>query len=103
ERRDELVAELAKYCEGTLYRIDFRFAGADRRIALRQEDDLSEADIDALMMRLTRLDKASSHGPWTRQALELIDRNPAVVSKVLAAEHGLERTDIQIDIPQLKI
>src|SRR5262245_47357010 len=59
ESRDELLAELAKYREGTLYRINFRFAGADRRIALRQKDDLSEADIDALVQRLTRLDKAS--------------------------------------------
>src|SRR5262245_62960155 len=38
---DDLFAELARYPEGTLYRIDFRFAGADRRIALRQQDDLS--------------------------------------------------------------
>src|SRR5262245_701048 len=55
--RDDLLAELAKYPEGTLYRIDFRFAGADRRIALRQNDDLSETDIDALVRRLARLDK----------------------------------------------
>src|SRR5215468_4225574 len=36
--RDDLLAELANYPEGTLFRIDFRFAGADRRIALRQKD-----------------------------------------------------------------
>src|SRR5499426_1979408 len=102
ESRDELLAELAKYREGTLYRINFRFAGADRRIALRQKDDLSEADIDALVKRLTRLDKASSHGPWTRQALELIDRNPAVVSTILAAEMGLDRPVFKIDIRKLK-
>src|SRR5262249_19411560 len=100
--RDELLAELAKYSEGTLYRIDFRFAGADQRIALRQKDDLSEAEIDALVKRLTRLDKASSHGPWTRQALELIDRNPGVVSTVLAAEMGIERPAFKIDIRKLK-
>jgi hypothetical protein len=100
--RDDLLAELAKYREGTLYRIDFRFAGADRRIALRQKDDLLEADIDVLVKRLTRLDKASSHGPWTRQALELIDRNPAVVSTVLAAEMGLDRPVFKIDIRKLK-
>jgi len=100
--RGDLLAELAKYREGTLYRIDFRFAGDDRRIALRQKDDLSEADIDALMKRLTRLDKASSHGPWTRQALELIDRNPAVVSTVLAAKMGLDRPVFKIDIRKLK-
>ena len=100
--RDDLLAELAKYHEGTLYRIDFQFAGADRRIALRQKDDLSEADIVALMKRLTRLDKASSHGPWTRKALELIDSNPGVVSTVLAAEMGLDRPVFKLDIRKLK-
>jgi hypothetical protein len=102
ESLDELLAELAKYRDGTLYRIDFRFAGADRRVALRQNDDLSQADIDALVKRLNRLDKASSHGPWTRQALELIDRMPAVVSTVLAAEMGLDRPAFKIDIRKLK-
>src|SRR5690349_10966671 len=59
DSRDDLLSELARYREGTLYRIDFRFAGADRRIALRKKDDLSEEDIDALVTRLARLDKAS--------------------------------------------
>jgi hypothetical protein len=99
---DDLLAELKKYPEGTLYRIDFRFAGADRRVALREQDNLSEADIDALVKRLTRLDKASSHGPWTRQALELIDRNSGVVSTVLAKEMGLDRPVFKIDIRKLK-
>jgi hypothetical protein len=100
--RYDLLSELAEYPDGTLYRIDFRFAGADRRIALREKDDLSEADIDALTKRCGRLDKASSHGPWTRQALELIDRKPAVVSTVLAAEMGLERPVFKLDIRKLK-
>jgi hypothetical protein len=102
ESRDDLLSELARYREGTLYRINFRFAGADRRIALRKKDDLSEEDIDALVKRLTRLDKASSHGPWTRQALELIDRKPAVVSTVLAAEMGIDRPAFKLDIRKLK-
>jgi hypothetical protein len=100
--RDDLLAELARYGDGTLYRIDFQFAGADRRIALRQKDNLSQADIDAVVKRLDRLDKASSHGPWTRQALELIDRKPAVVSTVLAAEMGLDRPAFKINIRKLK-
>jgi hypothetical protein len=100
--RDDLLSELAEYPDGTLYRIDFRFAGADRRIALRENDGLSETDIDVLTKRLGRLDKASSHGPWTRQALELIDRKPAVVSTVLAAEMGLERPVFKLDIRKLK-
>jgi hypothetical protein len=102
KNREALLDELSKYQEGTLFRIDFRFAGADRRVALREKDDLSQADIDALMKRFTRLDTASSHGPWTRQALELIDRKPAIVSTVLAAEMGLERAVFKIDIRKLK-
>src|SRR5262245_35466559 len=100
--RDELLAELAKYPDGTLYRIEVRFARADRRIARRENDDLAESEIDGLVKRLVRLDKASSHGPWTRQALELIDRNPAIVSTVLAAKMGLERPVFKIDIRRLK-
>src|SRR5262245_47666187 len=102
KNREDLLNELAKYGEGTLYRIDFRFAGADRRIALREKGDLSQSDLDALMKRLARLDTASSHGPWTRQALELIDRNPAIVSTVLAAKMGLERAVFKLDIRKLK-
>src|SRR5262245_24275245 len=100
--RCDLLAELVKYREGTLYRIDFRFAGADRRIALREKDDLSEADIDVLVKRLDRLDKTSSQGPWTRRALELIDRNAAVVSTVLAEQMGLERPVFKLNIRKLK-
>ena len=102
DSRGDLLSELAKYRDGTLYRIDFRFAGADPRIELREKEDLSEEDISELVQRLTRLDKASSHGPWTRQALELIDRRPAVVSTVLAAEMGIERPLFKIDIRKLK-
>jgi hypothetical protein len=100
--RADLVAELANYPHGTLYRIGFRFVGADRRIELRENDNLSESDIDALVKRLARLDKASSHGPWTRRALELIDRNPAIVSTVLANKMGLERPVFKLDIRKLK-
>ena len=102
QSREELHAELKKYRDGTLYRIDFRFAGADRRIALREKEDLSETDIATLMKRLTRLDNASSHGPWTRQALELISANPAVVSTVLAEKMGLDRAVLKLDIRKLK-
>ena len=100
--RKDLLAELAKYPDGTLYKIDFRFAGADSRIALRENADLSDSEIDALVKRLTRLDKVSSHGAWTRQALELIEQNPGVVSTSLAAQMGLDRPTFKLDIRKLK-
>jgi hypothetical protein len=102
ESREDLLAELEKYGEGTLYCIDFRFAGADGRIALRQQDELSQAEIEGLVKRLARLDKASPLGPWTQQAMELIERNPAVVSTVLAAQMGIDRPAFKINIRKLK-
>ena len=102
DSRKDLFMELDKYTDGTLYRIDFRFAGADRRIALREKDDMSDSEIDALVKRLDRLDKASSLGPWTRQALELIEGHPAVVSTVLAAKMGVERPAFKLNIRKLK-
>ena len=54
------------------------------------------------MQRLGRLDKASSHGPWTRQALEIIESHPAVVSTVLAAKIGQERAVFKTNIRKLK-
>jgi len=102
ESRAHLLAELAKYPEGTLYRIDFRFAGADRRIALRETDDLSGSEIEAIVRRLSRLDNASANGPWTRQALEAIEAQPAVVSTVLAAKIGQERAVFKLNVRKLK-
>ncbi len=73
--RDELIAGLRP--EGALYRIEFRLAGPDPRIALRERADLDAEERAAIDARLARLDAASRHGPWTGRVLELIARRPA--------------------------
>ena len=78
------------------------WAGEDPRIALREDADLDEADVADLDTRLERLDRASSHGPWTRQTLELIGRRPRVRAPDLAAEVGRERDSFKIDVRKLK-
>ncbi len=84
------------------YRIRLRWAGEDPRIALRSDDALSDADVAALDAKLERLDRASSHGPWTLDTLALIERRPHTRAPDLAAEMGRERDPFKIDVRKLK-
>ena len=78
------------------------WAGADPRIALREDAALSEDDVRAIDVRLERLDRASSHGPWTMATLDIIRRRPRTRAPDLAAELGRERDPFKIDVRKLK-
>jgi hypothetical protein len=84
------------------YRVELAWAGEDPRIALREEDDLGDEDVAAIDARLESLDRASSHGPWTMQTLDLIRRRPHTRAPDLAAEVGRERDPFKIDVRKLK-
>ncbi len=98
--RDELIASLRP--EGTLYRVEFRLAGPDPRIALRERAELDAGERAAIDARLARLDAASRHGPWTAKVLELIARRPATRAPELAAELGRETVPFKVDVRKLK-
>lgn len=99
---DRLRSRLAPDAGLATYRVRLSWVGEDPRIALREDTDLSDDDVAALDARLERLDRASSHGPWTRQTLELIRRRPRVRAPDLAAEVGRERDPFKIDVRKLK-
>ena len=101
ESRAALLAWTAKKGSGDLYRIGVRLAGPDPRVALRAAGELDGAEIAALTAKLDRMDRAAEH-PWTRQALELIERHPGVVSTELAAAAGQDRASFKIRIRRLK-
>ncbi len=99
----ELLADLGPPDDDrTLYRVELHLAGPDPRVARRQQDDLSDADVADLVRRLDRLDRASVHGPWTRAVLELIGDRPAVRAGDLADELGRERLSFKTDVRKLK-
>src|SRR5262245_10948801 len=100
--RAELLAELARHPDGTLYRIAFHHAGADPRVALREDADVSEDDLAGIRARLARLDRAGSHGPWTEGVLRLIAAHPAVRAADLAASLGRETQPFKTDVRKLK-
>jgi len=100
ESREALLSEGRQ--ERPLYRIEFRLAGPDPRIALRERADISpgqRAEIDA---RLSRLDAASRHGPWTRKVLSLIAARPGTRAPDLAASLGRETAPFKADVRKLK-
>lgn len=84
------------------YRVHLSYAGPDPRIALREAADLTDEDVAAIDARLERLDRASSHGPWTMRTLDLIRRHPQRRAPDLAAMEGRETAPFKIDVRKLK-
>ncbi|MBO3089271.1 hypothetical protein [Cellulomonas dongxiuzhuiae] len=85
-----------------VHRVGLAWAGPDPREALRGDADLTDADVAAIDARLDRLDRASTHGPWTVATLDVIRRRPHVRAPDLAAELGRERDPFKIDVRKLK-
>ena len=94
--------ELASRDEGQLYRIEFHLGSEDPRIALRQQDALSAAEIDALIERLARFDASSTSGPWTRQVLQMIADEPGRRAPDFAERMGLDVPTFKRQVRKLK-
>lgn len=84
------------------YKVTLSYAGPDPRIALRETADLSDDDVAAIDARLERLDRASSHGPWTMRTLGLIREHPQRRAPDLAEMEGRETAPFKIDVRKLK-
>jgi hypothetical protein len=100
--RTALAADLKLTDATTVHRVRFHHIGEDDRSVLAAEDELTDADVEVIKVRLDRLDRASTHGPWTRETLALIARLPEVRAGDLAAELGRETQPFKIDVRKLK-
>lgn len=99
---DKLRSRLRDDPTQQTWRVELSWVGEDPRIALRESGDLSDADYDAIAAKLARLDRASSHGPWTTQTLELIRQHPRRRAPDLAEMVGRERDPFKLDVRKLK-
>jgi hypothetical protein len=97
-----LRAELDARAEGELYRIELHLASEDPRIALRQQDTLAAAEVDALAQRLARFDASSTSGPWTRQVLQMIADEPGRRAPDFAERMGLDVPTFKRQVRKLK-
>ena len=85
-----------------MYRVRLRHAGADSRIALRQNADLGDDELQALAARLGRMDARSGDGAWTLRYLELLQEHPATRAADLAADVGMEKLPFKQRVRRLK-
>ena len=99
---DELLCELDARGDAQIWRIELHWAGEDPRRGLREQADLSDAEVAELSARLARFDSASRHGPWTRQTLELIAAHPETRAEDIAASIGREKLPFKRDVRKLK-
>lgn len=99
--RQELLADLAQR-KGQLFRITLAYAGADPRIELRKETDLSEADFRKLLIRLDRMDVRSATGHWTQRILAAIEQHPKFLAADLATDVGMDKVQFKTNVRKLK-
>jgi hypothetical protein len=100
---DAVKADLRGSPELPLYRVAFHAdGGGDPRADLAASDRLSEDDIADIGARLARLDRASSHGPWTRVTLDLIAAHPGRRAGDLCTMVDRELQPFKLDVRKLK-
>jgi hypothetical protein len=99
----DLVADLRGTPDLPTYRIEFRTADEpDPRDVLARRSDLTESEIAEIDRRLDRLDRASSHGAWTRETLATIAAHPGRRAPDLAEIHGRLTQPFKTDVRKLK-
>ena len=101
--RAELVAHLQELGElepdTMLYRVELHHGGDGDRVELALEDQLTDADIQAIRTKLAKMDAKE---PWTADTLAIIAARPRVVAKELAAALGRETLPFKTDVRKLK-
>jgi hypothetical protein len=80
--------------EGDFYKITIAYAGADPRIALRQNLDKKELK--------NVCEKLQSMGEWTTQYLRLIHDQPNIHAQILADSVNLEKLKFKAKVRRLK-
>ena len=101
--RTAAVAELRGSEDLPTYRIRFHaLHEPDPRATLAASDALADDELADLDRRLARLDRASSHGPWTLAVLDAVAARPAVRAADLAHAFGRETQAFKIDVRKLK-
>lgn len=100
---DAVRADLRGDPSSPVYRVQFHVVDEpDPRAELAATSELTDEDRADIDRRLDRLDRASSHGPWTRAVLDAIAAQPATRAPDLAAGFGRETQPFKLDVRKLK-
>ena len=94
----ELLVELNSY-QGKLYRVAFHYAGADPRIALRQDAEISDEEFESIRKRLLRYESGIA---WTTPTLRMIQAEPGRRAGDLAPRLPMRTRTFKRRVRQLK-
>lgn len=100
--RSDLFADLAMRKGGKLYRIDFRFVRPDPRETLREQDDLEEAEVDALIEKLRRFDETAPDGAWTHQVLRAVAERAGITAREISDQRKVDKPRLKRRMLKLK-
>lgn len=87
---------------GELDKIEISYFGEDPLIALRDNADLSAAELSEVVQKLDKMDDRSDIGAWTGRAMDLIASHPAYLAEQLAAKMELEKQPFKARVQKLK-
>jgi hypothetical protein len=93
---EAVVATFRASAADPVFRIGVSAAGPDPRVARSHDENISDADLEAITAALDRI------GPWAHAVLRRIAMEPGVPAAVLAAEHGLPKDVLKRRIRELK-
>jgi hypothetical protein len=99
--KENLLAKLS-YRDDPIYRMRVYFHGDDPREALRENDALSDVELNEIIAKLAKLDKNSKRGPWTQSYLQVIHDMPQTYSGLLANYLGLDIPSFKAWVRKLK-
>ncbi len=99
--RDELIEILEPAPDRLLYRIDFNFVGHRKKLEVNR-DAATGRELIKLQSALELRDKNSKVGPWTRDTIIAICKNPGLSSTKLALMLGREKAALKQDVRKLK-
>lgn len=102
ESADAVRKSLHRSPDNPVFRIGLAWAGPDPRHELSATDTLSDQDVAEIAARLDRLDRSSTHGPWTYETLRLIESRPGQLAADLATSVGREKAPFKVDVRKLK-
>ena len=102
ESRAALLAELAIYPDGQLYRISVRLAGPDPRAALRENAELSDADMERLERKLAAMGARAKDGPWAAGDSAAHRRQAGCARGAIGQSLGMETSLFKPRVRQLK-